>query len=236
MGAIYRREMQSFFYTPAAYVFMGVFLALSSIFFGVGNIASRSGNLLSFAAQLSYLWMLLSPVLTMRLIAGERRQHTDRMLYSSPCSLTGLIAGKYFAAATVLLLTVVCAFVYALIVAVYGTLYLSETLVAYLGLTLQGCAFIALDLFISCFARSQTTAAVMGMGINLMVWLADLAASAITVPFVSNALNFISLYQRFAPFAQGQLSFSNLYFYCAFIFIMLFLSVRVLDARRWSEG
>ena len=90
MGAIYRREMQSYFYTPAAYVFMGIFLALSGIFFGVTNLASRSCNLLEALSQMSYLWMLLSPLLAMRLIAGERRQHTDQLLLSSPCSLSGI--------------------------------------------------------------------------------------------------------------------------------------------------
>ena len=53
MGAIYKREMQSYFYTPAAYVFMGVFLALASVFFGVGQLAARSTNPLSFSSQLS---------------------------------------------------------------------------------------------------------------------------------------------------------------------------------------
>ena len=139
MRAIYRREMQSYFYTPAAYVFMGVFLTLASIFFAVGNLSARSGNLLNLLAQLSYLWMLLSPVLTMRLLAGERRQHTDQLLYSSPCSLGALIGGKYLAACTVLLMTAAVSFVYCLIVAVYGTLYLGETMVGYLGLILQGC-------------------------------------------------------------------------------------------------
>ncbi|MBQ4074028.1 MAG: ABC transporter permease [Clostridia bacterium] len=236
MKAIYRREIQSYFYTPAAYVFMGVFLSLASIFFGVGNLAARSGNMLSFLSQMSYVWMLLSPVLTMRLIAGEKRQHTDQMLYSSPCSLTALVTGKFFAACTVLTAAVASCFIYALIVAIYGTLYLAETLVGFLGLLLQGCAFIALDLFISCFSRNQMTAAVAGMGVNLLVWFADVAASAISVKAISSALQFISLYQRFAPFTQGQLSLSNVFFNLAFIFIMLFLSVRVLDARRWSEA
>lgn len=236
MIAIYRREIQCYFYTPAAYVFMGVFLALASIFFGVGNLAARSGDMLSFLSQLSYVWMLLSPVLTMRLIAGEKRQSTDQMLYSSPCSLTALVTGKFFAACTILLATVAASFFYPLIVAVYGTLYLPETMVGYLGLILQGCAFIALDLFISCFSRSAMTAAVAGIGINLLVWMADLAASAISVEAISASLQFISLYQRFAVFAQGQLSFSNVFFNLAFIFIMLFLSVRALDTRRWSEA
>lgn len=236
MRAIYRREMQSYFYTPAAYVFMGVFLTLGSVFFCVGNLSARSGNLLNLMKQLSYLWMLLSPVLTMRLIAGERRQRTDQLLYSSPCSLTALVAGKYLAACTVLLLTVAASSVYALIVAVYGTLYAAETLTGCLGLLLQGCAFIALDLFVSCFARSQMTAVMVGVGANLLIWLSDVAASAVSAGWLSGALNFISLYQRFAPFARGQMSFSNVLFYGLFIFTALFLSVRALDARRWSEG
>ena len=236
MGAIYRREMQSYFYTPAAYVFVGVFLALSSIFFGVTNLASRSGNLLELMAQMSYLWMLLSPILTMRLIAGERRQHTDQMLFASPCSLSGLVLGKFFAACTVLLLAVGATVMYALIVAVYGKLYVGETAAGYLGLILQGCAFIALDLFVSCFAKSQMTAVVAGIGANLLVWLSDVLASAVTVKWISDFLNFISLYQRFAPFVRGQLSLSNTLYNLLFMGIMLFLSVRVLDARRWSEA
>ena len=147
-----------------------------------------------------------------------------------------MVAGKYFAACTVLLLTVLCTAVYALMVAVYGTLYIGETLVGYLGLILQGCAFIALDLFVSCFARTQMTAAVAGIGANLLIWLSDVVAAAISMEMVSKALNFISLYQRFTPFARGQLSLSNVLYYLLFIFIMLFLSVRVLDSRRWSEG
>ncbi len=236
MGAIYRREMQSYFYTPAAYVFMGVFLSLGSVFFGVTNLAARSSNLLALLAQLSYLWMILSPILTMRLIAGERRQHTEQMLLASPCSLTGLILGKYLAACTVLVLAVIATLMYPCIVAVYGKVYVPETAVGYLGLLLNGCAFIALDLFVSCFSHSQMTAVVAGVGINLLVWLADVLASAVTVRAVSVALNFISLYQRFAPFARGQLSLSNVLYNLLFIAMMIFLSVRVLDARRWSEA
>lgn len=236
MGAIYRREMQSYFYTPAAYVFMGVFLGLASVFFGVTNLAARSSNLLALLNQLSYLWMILSPILTMRLIAGERRQHTDQLLFASPCSLSGLVLGKLLAACSVLLLAVGATLMYPCVVAVYGRLYLGETAVGYLGLLLNGCAFIALDLFVSCFARSQMTAVAAGIGANLLVWLADVLASAATIPFVKDSLNFISLYQRFEPFTRGQLSLSNVAYNLMFIAVMIFLSVRVLDAQRWSEA
>lgn len=236
MLAIYRREVQSYFYTSAAYVFLGVFLTLGSIFFGVSNLAARSGNLLALLSELSYLWMLLSPILTMRLIAGERQRSTDQMLLASPCPLSGMVLGKYLAACTVLVMAVICSGMYACVIAVYGRLYAGETAVGYLGLVLQGCAFIALDLFVSCFAKSQMTAVVLGIGVNLLVWMADVLASAVTIEWISRALNFVSLYQRFAPFVRGQLSLSNVMYYLFFIAVMMFMSVRALDARRWSEA
>ncbi|MBR3015582.1 MAG: ABC transporter permease subunit [Clostridia bacterium] len=236
MFAIYRREMQNYFYTSSAYVFLGVFLGLGSVFFGLTNLAGRSSNLLALLAELSYLWMLLSPILTMRLIAGERQRGTDRMLLASPCSLSGIVLGKYLAACSVLAIAVAFSLMYCCVVAVYGTLYMAETAVGYVGLVLHGCAFIALDLFVSCFAKSQMTAVMMGIGVNLLVWMADVLASAVTIQFISKGLDFISLYQRFAPFVRGQLSLSNVMYYLFFIAIMVFLSVRVLDARRWSEA
>lgn len=236
MGAIYRRELRGYFATPAAYVFIGVFLALASVFFGVGNLAARSSDLMLFLTNLGYLFMLLAPVLTMRLIAGERRQKTDQMLFSSPCSMTGMVLGKYLAAVTVLLVTVALSFLYVLLIALFGTLYVGETLAGYLGFFLLGCAFLALDLFVSCFARTPATAAVLGVGANLLFWLADVVAGAVTVTAVQDVLSFLSLYQRFLPFTQGQLRFSNVLYDLIFIAIMLFMSVRVLDARRWSEA
>lgn len=236
MRAVFKREMQSFFYTPAAYVFMGVFLALSGIFFVQGNLLPRSGDLTGLIAVLGYLWMLLSPVLTMRLMAEERHRKTDQLLFSSPVSLTGVVTGKFLAAAVVLVCTVGCTLLYALIVAVYGKLYTAEVAVSYLGLILLGLSFLALDLFVSCFAKTQMTAVMLGFGVNLLLWLSDLAASAAGEGLLKNVLNFLSLYQRFAPFTQGLLSFSNVLFNLLFVGLMLFLSVRVLDARRWSEA
>lgn len=236
MRAVFKREIQSYFYTPAAYVFMGVFVALASVFFAVGNLLARTSDLTLLISNLGYLWMLLSPVLTMRLIAGERHQKTDQLLFSSPCSLTGMVVGKYLAAAVVLLCTVMITFVYAVIVAFWGTLYAGEVAVSYLGLIMLGLCYLALDLFVSCFAKTQMTAVMLGFGVNLLLWLSDVVAGATTIKAVEDALRFISLYQRFEPFTQGQLGFANVLYNLIFIGMMLFMSVRVLDARRWSEA
>jgi len=77
---------------------------------------------------------------------------------------------------------------------------------------------------------------VLGFGANLLLWLSDVVAAAVTVPFIQKTLQFLSLYHRYEPFTQGQLSFANVLFNLVFIGMMLFMSVRVLDARRWSES
>ena len=97
MRAIYLRELQGYFFTPVGYVFMGVFLMLGSVFFGAANLAARSGDMMTLLRNMSYLSMLLSPVLTMRLMAGEKGRHTDQLLFSSPCPLHSIVSGKFFA-------------------------------------------------------------------------------------------------------------------------------------------
>ena len=103
MNAVWKREMQSYFLTPVGYVFMGVFLALSGLMFYMMNLAPRSSDVLLLLGQLSFIWMLLSPVLTMRLLAEERHQKTDQLLLTSPVPVAGVVLGKYLAAVAVML-------------------------------------------------------------------------------------------------------------------------------------
>lgn len=233
MLAIWKRELQSYFYTPVGYVFMGVFLALSGTFFYMLILGSRSSDVLTFLGQLSYLWMLLSPVLTMRLLAEEKQKRTDQLLLTSPVSLPGIVLGKYLAAFTVMIFTVLLTLIYVLIIAMYGAVYPSELLVGYLGFILQGGAFLALDLFISGCASSQVTAAVTAFGVNLALWLLDLLAGSMTQNWVRDALYFFSLYDRYNPFLMGQLSFASIGYDLSFIAAFLALTIHRLDSRRY---
>ena len=233
MLAIWKRELQSYLYTPVGYVFMGVFLALSGTFFYMLILGSRSSDVLTFLGQLSYLWMLLSPVLTMRLLAEEKQKRTDQLLLTSPVSLPDIVLGKYLAAFTVMIFTVLLTLIYVLIIAMYGAVYPSELLVGYLGFILQGGAFLALDLFISGCASSQVTAAVTAFGVNLALWLLDLLAGSMTQSWVRDVLYFFSLYDRYNPFLMGQLSFASIGYDLSFIAAFLALTIHRLDSRRY---
>jgi len=235
MRAIFSRELQSYFYTPAAYVYMGVFLVLGSVFFAVNNLAARSGDILSLLWDMSYLWLLLSPVLTMRSFAGEKKSRTDQLLFTSPVSMTGVVAGKFAAACCVLLLTVGFSLTYVLIIALYGRVYPAEMCTGYLGFILQGCFFIALDMLLSARASSPTTAAVTAFGANMLLWLCDVVNSAVDLSVFAALLDFISPYIRYEPFTLGQMSYASLAYYVLFIALFLFLTVRTLEKRRWSE-
>ena len=141
-----------------------------------------------------------------------------------------------FAAAAVLLLTILCSNLYTLIIAFYGTVYAGEWFVGYLGFTLQSLSFLSLDLLVSCFAKNQITGAVAGFGANFFLWMTDLLASNVSVSWLRDVLNFVSLYDRYEPFLLGQLSYASVLFFVSFIIVCLAGAVRVLDARRFGEG
>ena len=236
MHIVWKRDLTAYFHTAVGYVFMGVFLTLSGLIFYLYNIKNLTSDLLSFLSQLTLPTMLLCPLLTMRLLCEDRQKRTDQLVLTSPVSLTGVVMGKYLAAACVMLLTLLLTNVYTLIIALFGRVYLGEWFVGYLGFALQSLAFLALDLFVSCFAKNQMSGALAAFAANFVLWMADLLAGSLSVGWMQNALNFISLYDRYEPFRLGQFSFSGTLFFVSFIAVCLVGAVRVLDARRFSEG
>ena len=233
MKAVYFREIKSYFYTMTGWLFTAVFLALSSLVFFLNNILPRSSEFASFFSMMSYVWMLLTPVLVMRLMAGEKRQNTDSLLRSAPLPLSSVVAGKYLAACTVLLIALVISLFYPLMLSGYARVYPAEVLTGYAGFFLQGCAFIALDLMVTTNMKNTVSAAALAFGVNLFVWLASLlAASASVSPLLARAVAFISLYDRLVPFLSAQFSPANTLFYLLFSISMLSLSVLMAHTAR----
>jgi len=209
-------------------------------------LQARSSDLPTFIGMMSYLWMLLCPVLTMRLLAEERQKRTDQLLLTSPVSLPGIVLGKYFAAVTVMLATVALTLVFALLVAVYGQVYPQELAVCYLGFILQGCAFIALDLFLSGCVSSPVTAAVLAFGGNFLLRMLDMVQFVIALnqngfmahlgDWSRELLSFLSLYTRAQSFSNGQLSFADAGYFLTFTAAFLALTIHRLDSRRYKGG
>lgn len=233
MTAIFRRELRGYFHTPTGYLFLVIFLALSGLLFYLNNLLTRASDLMPLFSMLSYVWMLLSPVLVVKLMAGERQQMTDQLTLTSPLSSGAIVLGKFMAAGLVMLVYILLSLVYPLIVAFSSRVWPGELLTAYTGFVLQGLAFIALDLMVTSFMKRSATAVAAALGVNLFVWLAGLMANAPFIPgFISRWVSFFSLYERFVPFVKAQLSFANALYFILFSALMLVITILSLELRR----
>ena len=138
MLAVFKRELQSYFYSAIGYVFMGCFLVIAGIFFAFGNVLSASSSVGTLFSNVSFIFILIVPILTMRLMSDERRSKSDQLLLTSPLSLWSIVCGKFLAACAVFFLTLVCTGLYVIILSAYGNVSAIEVFVNYLGFFLMG--------------------------------------------------------------------------------------------------
>ncbi|MDR1600771.1 MAG: ABC transporter permease [Oscillospiraceae bacterium] len=236
MVAVWKRELASYFLTPIGYVFVGFFLLVSGILFTFNNLMSGSGDVAAMLSSFSMVPLFLVPILTMRLFSEERKNKSEQMLMTSPLSLTAIVAGKFFSALTVWLATLAGTMLYVLIIGSYGNLYWGEIISAYVGFFLMGGCFIAIGTLVSASTENQVSAAVISIGVNFFIWVVDSVIYVVPAQFISTALQWFSLYERYDPFARAQLGFSGILYFLSFIVVFLFLTIRVIDKRRWGEG
>src|SRR5690554_4311168 len=136
MIAVLKRGLKTYFLTPTGYIFMGFFLLIFGFFFDIGNLFSANPNYNSMLGKIIFVFMILVPILTMRLLAEESRQKTDQLLLTSPLSVTEIVLGKYLAAVAVFLLTVAVTCIYPIILSFFGSIAVSEIVGGYLGFIL----------------------------------------------------------------------------------------------------
>lgn len=232
MAAIYKRDLRAYFTSPVGYVFIAAFVFVMNLIFYIQNMMTAQNRLTTVFSVIFYALIVLAPVLTMRTFSEEYKQKTDQLLLTSPVSLTRIVAGKYLAAVTLLGTAAALTLLYAGVVAMYGQIYPAELAVNYLGFLLQGCAFAAIDLYCSGLAGTPVTAAVLAFGANFLLWILDLAETAVQAEWIAGILRFCSLYRRNEAFLMGQLSFAGVLFDLSVIVLFLALTVYHMDRKR----
>ncbi len=240
MLAVFKRELQSYFYSAIGYVFMGCFLVIAGIFFAFGNVLSASSSVGTLFSNVSFIFILIVPILTMRLMSDERRSKSDQLLLTSPLSLWSIVCGKFLAACAVFFLTLVCTGLYVIILSAYGNVSAIEVFVNYLGFFLMGCCLIAVGLFMSNLSENQVASAISTFVVILFLYLLDsIIASMSSVTMLSwlcTALEWVSLFARFTDFSSGILSLTGVIYMISFAGVFLLLTVYTTEKRRWSEG
>ena len=177
MLAIYRKELKSYFTSMMGYVFVALFLL------AVGYVSSRMNLSYTYSnfeyvlsSYMTLLFIILAPILTMRVMAEERRTKTDQLLLTSPITVEKIIFGKYFAVATVFLCVVAVMLIYPLILGCYGEVNYKTAYTGILGFTLLGMALLAIGTYISTCVENQVIAAVISFfAIMVLYFLPDIA-------------------------------------------------------------
>jgi ABC-2 type transport system permease protein len=230
LRALIAKEVGALFVSPVAYAIIAVFLLLSGYSFAVTLIVAKQASLVPLFFQAAVQFVLLVPILTMRLFAEERRIGTLELLLTSPAREIDIVLGKFAAAMTVLLAMIGLTLTYALVIGIYGDPDWGPIYSGYLGLVLLSGALVSLGLAVSALTANQIVAAVVSLGIFGILWSIDSLASLLPSPMENWFLG-LSLLARFTPFATGSMYTSDFGFFLALILLGLFLTVRALARR-----
>lgn len=233
MAAVLRREFSSFFKSPIGYVYLAVYFLIAGFYFWV-LVASQSPDISLVYSSLFLFSCILVPILTMKLFSDEKKQKTDQLLLTSPVSLSSLVYGKFFATFFVYGIGVSITVLFTLILAAFGEVDWMVMIGNYLGLLLLGAAMIAIGELISSLTESQIIAVILSLIVTVILLLLDSVVSMLSVPFLSDIIAAISITQRYNDFVNGILDISNVIFFVSIVVVVNFITVRILEKRRWS--
>lgn len=173
MLAIYKKEIRSYFTSMIGYVFMAFFLAMVGLFFYLQNLLGQNPRFEDTLTGVTFIFVLLTPIITMRLMAEENKQKTDQLLYTSPLTAGSIVIGKFLAVFTVYLMIMAIVCLYPIILLQFGDIALAPAYSSLLGFSLLGGAYLALGLFISSLTESQVVAAVISFLVFLFTLFMD---------------------------------------------------------------
>ena len=234
MFAIFKRELKAYFTSPLGYVFLAIFYAFSGLFFYIFSLSVGSTDISSVFLMMFIVLMVFVPLLTMRLLSEDKKQKTDQLILTAPVSLLSIVMGKFLAAYALFAIGVAVMPVYGFVMSTFATVSWLPIWGNTVGLLLLGGIFVSIGLFISSLTENQMIAAIGGFFINLMILLMNTLKSALPNGFLQDVLSSISVYSRYSEITSGIFSLSSLIFFVSVIFIFLFLTVRVLEKRRWA--
>ncbi|MDD2578852.1 MAG: ABC transporter permease [Clostridia bacterium] len=256
--AIFKREFAAYFRAPMGFVVCAIFMAVSGLYFSSG-VLSAYINLVGELAFIQSFFFVIIPLMTMRVFSEDRKNGTEVLLYTSPASSLEIVMGKYLAALALFLLMTSGTLVHVIITILYGGLVNINVLGAYVGFVFLGAAYVALGVFTSALTENQIIAAIISFVVMIVLSLLDVVSSMLgsvastlidkvnifgltdlqidkAGSAVTAALNWLNPSTRTNNYIQGIFELSPILFFVSFVAVFLFLTNRVIEKRRWSQG
>jgi len=233
--AIARREFLSYFYSPIAYVMMTAFLFASGFAFSRDFEPGQAAAMRNTLDWMVWVLVFITPVLSMGLLAQEWASGTIETLLTAPVNDTDVVLGKFLGNLGLLVVMLIPTLFYVLLLALYASPDYGPIFSGYVGIILVGALFVSVGLFCSSLTRSQIVAAVTSIVILALVTVVPfLVGNLATVRPIVRKIADQMVYRRYAEFSRGVLDTGNIVFFVLAIALFLFLTIKVLESRRWK--
>ncbi len=227
------KEFKSYLASPMAYIVTGIFLVLTGFLFSISPSTYSETSINGFLGTGSILLLLLAAVLTMRLLAEERKMGTLELLLTAPVRDSEVIVGKFLGSLGILTVMLALTLYYPILLISFGDPDIGPIATGYLGLFLLGCTSLAVGIFASSLTSNQLVAAVVAWGILFALWFVGMAAGFLPEA-LGEVIGYLSLSYYFPDFMRGVIDTRGIIYYLSITVLFLFLAVRSLENSRWS--
>ncbi len=235
--SIFVREIKAYFVSPIAYVVLIAFVVLSGFFFAAyfnwASLYQGEANMRGIFLNVSITMLFVSPLITMRLFAEEKRSGTIEILMTSPVTDAEVVIGKFAASFVLFVIMLALTFTCPLFFIIYSKPDIAPMAVGYLGLLLLGAAFISLGVVTSSVTKNQIVAALTSFVLLLGLWVIGWMSSTVGSQ-LGRILSFISLVEHFEDFSNGILDTKHVVYYVSFAAFCLFLAVKSMQSAKWK--
>lgn len=230
MSAVFKHELRSYFHSLTAYVFgafLLAFMGLGAMLYNIQAAYSNFEYVLSFG---SLVMVVIVPILTMRVLAEERRQKTDQLLYSLPITTLEIILGKYLAMLVLFLIPMGIISLYPLIFSQFGDVYLPTSYGSIPAFFIMGSALIALGMFISSLTDNQGLAAGIGIAIILFNYYSVSLSEQVSSTAIGAVIATLVLILVLGAIIRYLTGNENLAFWCSIALIAVVAVLFYLDS------
>lgn len=236
MWAIIKREFRSLFQTVVGWLFLAVNLGLFGLYFYVYNLVYGYPLLSNTLSAITFIFLITVPILTMRVLAEEQKSKTDQLILTSPISVGKVVLGKFLALAAVFSITELVMCMTPLLLSGFGKIPYGECYTALFGFWLFGLACIAIGVFWSSVTESQVIAAVLTFAALFVGYMMQSITAMISTSgnLLTKLLGCYDLTAGLDEFFSGVLDLQALLYYGSLIFLFLFLTMQVIQKRRFS--
>lgn len=229
---VFQREINNYFLSPIAYVVIAVFMVFSGYFFSVMLGITQETTLRYSLAYTQFILSILTPVITMRLLAEENKTGTIEPLMTAPITDFEVVFGKFLSAWALYNIMVVPTAFYIIFLAWVGSPDYGAIVASYVGIVLMGGLFVSIGLLVSAVTKNQIVAAVIGIVALLILLVIGLASSGSEGWFYSS-LRYIGTYDHWDTFTKGIIDTRDVIYYVSFTALLIFIVVRIVESRRW---